>query len=69
VKKRFTEEQIIGFPHEAESGLRLADLCSRNSFPEASDYLWHNKFGGMSVFEAKRLWLSRCLRTRWRKQP
>jgi len=55
VKKRFTEEQIIGFLREAESGLPVADLCRRHGFSEASYYLWRNKFGGMSVSDAKRL--------------
>jgi putative transposase len=55
VKKRFTEEQIIGFLQEAESGLPVADLCRRHGFSEASYYLWRNKFGGMSVSDAKRL--------------
>jgi putative transposase len=55
VKKRFTEEQIIGFLREAESGLPVADLCRRHGFSEASYYLWRNKFGGMSVPDAKRL--------------
>ena len=55
MKKRFTEEQIIGFLHEAESGLPVADLCRRHGFSEASYYLWRNKFGGMSVSDAKRL--------------
>jgi len=55
VKKRFTEEQIIGFLREAESGLPVPDLCRRHGFSEASYYLWRNKFGGMSVSDAKRL--------------
>ncbi|MDH1254352.1 IS3 family transposase [Comamonas thiooxydans] len=55
MKKRFTEEQIIGFLREAESGLPVAELCCRHGFSEASYYLWRNKFGGMSVSDAKRL--------------
>jgi putative transposase len=55
VKKRFTEEQIIGFLREAESGLPVADLCRRHGFSEAGYYLWRNKFGGMSVSDVKRL--------------
>ncbi len=30
-------------------------LCRRHGFSEASFYLWRNKFGGMSVSDAKRL--------------
>ena len=55
MKKRFSEEQIIGFPREAESGLPVAELCRRHGFSEASYYLWRSKFGGMSVSDAKRL--------------
>ena len=55
MKKRFTEEQIIGFLREAEAGMPVAELCRRHAFPEASHYLWRSKFGGMNVSEAKRL--------------
>ncbi len=55
MKKRFSEEQIIGFLREAEAGLSVKDLCRRHSFSEASYYLWRSKFGGMTVSEAKRL--------------
>ncbi len=33
----------------------IKDLCRRHGFSEASYYLWHSKFGGMSVPDAKRL--------------
>ncbi len=55
VKKRFTEEQIIGFLREAETGLAVAELCRRHGLSEASYYLWRSKFGGMNVSDAKRL--------------
>jgi putative transposase len=55
VKKRFTEEQIIGFLREAEAGLAVAELCRRHGFSEGSYYLWRSKFGGMNVSDAKRL--------------
>ncbi len=55
MKKRFSEEQIIGFLHEAEAGMPVKDLCRKHGFSEASYYLWRSKFGGMSVPEAKRL--------------
>ena len=54
MKKRFTEEQIIGFLREAEAGLPIKELCRRHGFSEASYYLWRSKFGGMSVSDAKR---------------
>ena len=55
MKKRFTEEQIIGFLREAEAGLPIAELCRKHAFSETSYYLWRSKFGGMSVSDAKRL--------------
>jgi len=55
MKKRFTEERIIGFLREAETGLPVKELCRRHGFSEASYYLWRSKFGGMSVPDAKRL--------------
>jgi putative transposase len=55
VKKRFTEEQIIGFLREAEAGLAVAELRRRHGFSEASYCLWRSKFGGMNVSDAKRL--------------
>ena len=55
MKKRFTEQQIIGFLQEAEAGLPVKELCRRHGFSESSYYLWRSKFGGMSVSDAKRL--------------
>lgn len=55
MKKRYTEEQIIGFLREAETGVKVKELCRRHGFSEASYYLWRSKFGGMSIPEARRL--------------
>jgi putative transposase len=55
MKKRYREEQIIGFLKEAESGISVKDLCRRHGFSEASFYAWRSKFGGMDVADAKRL--------------
>jgi putative transposase len=55
MRKRYSEEQIIGFLREADSGVALKDLCRRHGFSEASFYLWRAKFGGMDVSDAKRL--------------
>ena len=54
-KKRFSEEQIIGFLKEIDAGIPVKELCRKHGFSEGSYYLWRSKFGGMSVPEAKRL--------------
>lgn len=54
-KRRYTEEQIIGFLREADAGVPVKELCRKHGFSEASYYLWRGKFGGMEVSDAKRL--------------
>lgn len=55
MKKRFTEEQIIGFLREAEAVIPVAELCRKHAFSEASYCHWRSEFGGMSLSDAKRL--------------
>jgi len=55
VKKRFSEEQIIGFLKQAEAGVSVKELCRQHGFSDASFYTWRAKYGGMDVPDAKRL--------------
>ena len=55
MKKRFSEEQIIGFLKEAAGGVPVKELARKHGFSDASFYLWRSKFGGMEVSDAKRL--------------
>ena len=55
MKKRYSEEQIIGILKEAESGISVADLTRRHGIAEGTYYRWKSKFGGLEVSEAKRL--------------
>ena len=36
MKKRFSEEQIIGFLREADKGLAVKELCRKHGFWEAT---------------------------------
>ncbi len=49
MKKRYTDEQIIGFLREADTGVGVKDLCRKHGFTEGSYYLWRGKFGGLTL--------------------
>ncbi len=55
MKKRFSEEQIIGVLKEHEAGSKTSELCRRHGISEATFYNWKAKFGGMDVSDAKKL--------------
>ena len=55
MKKRYTDEQIIGFLKQAAAGTPIKELCRKHGFSDASFYLWRRKFGGLDVPDAKRL--------------
>jgi putative transposase len=67
VKKRYSEEQIIGFLKEVDAGVPIKELCRRHCFSESSYYLWRSKFGGMDVSDAKRLKALESENTRLKK--
>ncbi len=48
MKKQFSEEQIIGILKEAETGLKVAELCRKRGISDATSYNWKAKFGGMT---------------------
>jgi len=53
--KRFTEEQIIGILKQAQSGMKIVELCRMHGISDATFYNWRSKYGGMEVSDAKRL--------------
>ena len=56
MKKRFTDEQIIGFLKEAEADTcTIKELCRKHGFSDAAFYGWRSRFGGMEVADAARL--------------
>jgi putative transposase len=55
MKKRHTEEQIIGILNEAQAGMPVADLLRKHNIAQGTFYRWKAKFGGMDVSEARRL--------------
>lgn len=55
MKRRFSEEQIIGILKEHEAGVSAKELCRRHGMSDASFYKWKAKFGGMEISDAKKL--------------
>lgn len=55
MKKRLTEEQIIGILKETEAGMKVAEVCRKYGIGEATYYNWKAKFGRMTVSDAQRL--------------
>ncbi len=53
--KRHTEEQIIGVLKESEAGMKTSELCRKHGISETTFYKWKDKFGGMTVSDARRL--------------
>lgn len=39
-KSRFTDEQIIGFLKQAESGVPVKELCRKHGFSDATFYIY-----------------------------
>ena len=54
-KRRFTEEQIIGILKQSEAGMKVVEVCRQNGISDATFYKWREKYGGMTVSEARRL--------------
>ena len=55
MKKRYTEEQIIGAIKSYESGRKTEDLCRELGISTGTFYNWRSKYAGLEVNEAKRL--------------
>ena len=53
--KKHKEEQIIRILQEAEGDATVRDICRKHQITEQTFYRWRNKYGGMTVSEARRL--------------
>ena len=54
-KSKFTEQQIVFALHQAETGVKVEEVCRKMGISEATFYNWKKKFGGLGVSELRRL--------------
>ncbi len=54
-RTRFNEHQIITILKEAESGVKVADLCRRHGLSPSTFFNWKSKYGGLEVSELRRI--------------
>lgn len=54
-RSRYSEEQIIGFLREWESGQTAEEVARRAGASVTTLYRWKAKYGGMEVADARRL--------------
>ena len=52
---RFTETQIVSILKEAETGIKVKDLCRKHGVSDATYYNWKSKYGGMEASDLRRM--------------
>ncbi len=56
MKKRFSEEQIVGILREGQAGQKtVEELCRAHGIAQPTYYGWKRKYGSMAEPDVKRL--------------
>jgi putative transposase len=55
MKKRYTEEQIVGILKEADAGAKVDDLCRRKGISQGTFFRWRSKYSGVGIPEVRRM--------------
>ncbi|PSL17589.1 putative transposase [Shimia abyssi] len=55
MKRRFSDEQIIGMIKEYEAGVKAHELCRKYGIIDSTFYKYKARFGGINVSDAKKL--------------
>jgi len=54
-KTKFSESRIVSILKEAESGIKVDDLCRKHGMSSATYYNWKSKYGGMDSSDLKKM--------------
>lgn len=54
-KTKYTEQQIAFALKQAETGVRVEEVCRKMGISDATFYNWKKKYGGLGVSELRRL--------------
>lgn len=54
-KSKFTEAQIVFALKQAETGIRVDEICRQLGVSPATFFNWKKKFGGLGVSELRKL--------------
>lgn len=52
---KFTEAQITFALRQADTGVKVAEVCRKMGISEATFYNWKKKYGGLGATELRRL--------------
>lgn len=55
MKQRFSESQILSVLKEAESGVKVADVCRKHGICEGTFFRWKSKYGGMELSDVRKM--------------
>jgi putative transposase len=55
MKKRHSEEQILGILREAEQGKPVADVLREHGIAAPTYYRWKSKYSGMEISQLRQL--------------
>lgn len=54
-RSKFTEAQIVFALRQAETGVKVEEVCRKMGISEATFYNWKKKYGGIGVSELRKL--------------